>query len=776
MNRRFALFRKERWFPHRKSVLRGMIVFSLFASIIPIVAVGFGSYEFSSAAIRKEVNQANGRLLDNAASSVDTMMQRIENNVIQMLLGSFFGSNLQELKRSNYAGFYSSIYQNLSALQNSNKEIRDVTLYVPEDGYLISPSTGGRRLSDEATRSQLAEQMAAEQPVRWTYAPFPFLSENDPYGVTLVSKVPLYAKEPIGLLVLHLDSGLLQQMIARYTSYDGENMLILNADGHIVAYLGDAVASGGLYSSLKGASGPETRFTYTWNRTPYLATSVTSPYSGWIYADLIPVRALNAKSRGIALITAGMVAGFLLLGLCLALWGSRRAYRPIARLLAQVKGNDAISADLDEIGFVQMRWTELSETTSLLQNRLNEQLPFIIEMFALQLMQGHFAHYSDSQLRGVLEQSGIPSGREGAVFLLAYDRAEGGEGRFTANDQGLIVFTLKNIAQHMMEEYGMSGIAVHLLSEQAAVWIWDDAEPETDGGDWQARFKAFAEAVRKAAAGYLKLPVTAGLSDCGVPSELPKLYRQAAIAVRSRILYGSGVSIAYTGSLLEEADDYRYPIEIEARFDDALRLGDAEETDKVLQEFAAYMRKAGDKPELIRMSYCQLLTSALRTAYLIGARQAERLDEERTGLYADIGRYRTIADLDAFIRGKIVAPIVEFVQGKRNQENERLIGKVVQFIDTNYHLDLSLDQCAELCGLSPYYLSKLFKKMTGASFIEYLTACRVERAKALLRESELPVGGIAERVGYQPKNFIRVFKKVTGMTPGQFREWSGEAR
>ena len=71
--------------------------------------------------------------------------------------------------------------------------------------------------------------------------------------------------------------------------------------------------------------------------------------------------------------------------------------------------------------------------------------------------------------------------------------------------------------------------------------------------------------------------------------------------------------------------------------------------------------------------------------------------------------------------------------------------------------------------MSPQYLSKLFKKKKDLSFIEYLTKVRIEKSIELLRTTDLSVSDVAERVGYQMKNFIRVFKKQMGVTPGQFR-------
>ncbi|MNP83828.1 HTH-type transcriptional regulator YesS [compost metagenome] len=58
----------------------------------------------------------------------------------------------------------------------------------------------------------------------------------------------------------------------------------------------------------------------------------------------------------------------------------------------------------------------------------------------------------------------------------------------------------------------------------------------------------------------------------------------------------------------------------------------------------------------------------------------------------------------------------------------------------------------------------------GINFTEYLTELRMDKAKALLKESDIMINEIALLVGYQPSYFIRLFKKLEGITPGRFRE------
>ena len=77
-------------------------------------------------------------------------------------------------------------------------------------------------------------------------------------------------------------------------------------------------------------------------------------------------------------------------------------------------------------------------------------------------------------------------------------------------------------------------------------------------------------------------------------------------------------------------------------------------------------------------------------------------------------------------------------------------------------------------GFSVSYFSALFKKESGEGFSKYLTGVRMEHAKELLQESNLPVSEICARVGYNDlKHFTQTFKKYTNLSPAQYRKLYG---
>ena len=96
-----------------------------------------------------------------------------------------------------------------------------------------------------------------------------------------------------------------------------------------------------------------------------------------------------------------------------------------------------------------------------------------------------------------------------------------------------------------------------------------------------------------------------------------------------------------------------------------------------------------------------------------------------------------------------------------------------KYIDSHIDHELSRKELADQVYLSESYVSHIWCEQTGSSLTDYVTGCKVQRAKQLLSSSELPVSIIAMRVGYANFSyFSKVFKKATGLSPLEFRKGS----
>ena len=109
------------------------------------------------------------------------------------------------------------------------------------------------------------------------------------------------------------------------------------------------------------------------------------------------------------------------------------------------------------------------------------------------------------------------------------------------------------------------------------------------------------------------------------------------------------------------------------------------------------------------------------------------------------------------------------------QSAEKNVEKVKTYIETHFKEELTRESLASEVFMNPDYLSKLFKKNTGNSLMDYVTKVRIERAKELLERTVLPISEIAIETGYSnTAYFTKMFKKYTnGVTPREYRKGLG---
>ena len=107
---------------------------------------------------------------------------------------------------------------------------------------------------------------------------------------------------------------------------------------------------------------------------------------------------------------------------------------------------------------------------------------------------------------------------------------------------------------------------------------------------------------------------------------------------------------------------------------------------------------------------------------------------------------------------------------RSGQPEERTITALTRFLQAHLAEELSLGVLSEEFHLSPQYISQLFKSEIGVNFLAYLTNMRMEAAKKLLLNTDLPISEVSARAGYGDyRVFSKVFKKSEGVTPSQFR-------
>ncbi len=101
----------------------------------------------------------------------------------------------------------------------------------------------------------------------------------------------------------------------------------------------------------------------------------------------------------------------------------------------------------------------------------------------------------------------------------------------------------------------------------------------------------------------------------------------------------------------------------------------------------------------------------------------------------------------------------------------KTVSEVTAYISAAYAQDLTLTDIAKKHFISPFYLSRIFKRITGMSFAEYINGVRIKEGEKLLVKTDMTITEIATAVGYKScTHFGRIFKKLTGVSPSRYRK------
>ena len=264
-----------------------------------------------------------------------------------------------------------------------------------------------------------------------------------------------------------------------------------------------------------------------------------------------------------------------------------------------------------------------------------------------------------------------------------------------------------------------------------------------------------------------KLSASIGFSMSAAGMDrLAELYESAVEALYQRFYAGpEGVYFAHTSA---DAGEAKYPKMLETSLLESVRTLNISKINGQLDELKDYFERHNLSRDTAERMLSQLMVVLYRQFEHWNALEEGALEQLLQGIQAST----TLKDMMALLHSNLSRWLEECTAGRQPKEQaEVLIGKAKTYISEHYQQDLSIEAAAEAAGLSISHFCTLFKQVTGYTFLEYLTEYRIEKAKSILKNTNVKVYQIAPLVGYQdPRYFTQVFKKRTGRTPSEYRE------
>lgn len=468
--------------------------------------------------------------------------------------------------------------------------------------------------------------------------------------------------------------------------------------------------------------------------------SYTAPDSlEWRYIRITPYETIIEKINRIRTTTIYIGISILVAGLLVSWHLSRKLYVPIDRIVTRMK---ALESD------------KRNSLFTLKQDVLRK------------LLQGH-EPITAKMMRDKRSELNISFDFQSDYRLILL-RIDGFEPFVQNHQDDLHVY--KYAIMNISSEIASQAFQVETvdLGRDSTVLLVNARNTPNDGD--LSMLQALLKQIQKAVSELLKISLSITYSPLSSqPQDLVPLYRRVVEASEHRVFLGPGCLIASLDHRSQETDDYLFTVEKEKKLIDALMAGKVAEAKKL---YTVIIEETRHYPISVFQATLSRLTITLN-GVLHTILKNNALDVP-IGLQLSrntLAKLETIGEIETVVF-ELFDEIKKRLDDKRSMKQEDLIRKINDMIEQHCgNPNLCLNWIADEMDMSPIYLSRVYKQNTMNAVVDVINTLRMERAKELLRHSDLPIADIAERIGYTNSSyFYRMFKKSFGVTPTDYRK------
>lgn len=638
----------------------------------------------------------------------------------------------------------------------SNPLIDSMYLYRIQDNHVLSSSWTGS-LNDYPDQKFVQGSMNQKTPYRWTslrtFTEFPEV-ESPRQVISLVRKV-----SDEGLIIVNINPKRLQSLLKDNFKHQGnENTFSLyDENGQLLLTLEDN-------GSIQNQANLD------------VLTAVHSQYSGYDLQSRVKHIALLGIISSVSWIWLILIVATLLVGAFWILIITRRNVEPlqsiVKRIEAFAKPNDQALDNqfLDEFKYIDYALDDLMNTSSMLQKEHEENQLYKRQIFFEELLEGSRIITSiewdeELQVFGLDPRFDMLS-----VMIFEIDRYSLFTKQYSYRDQNLFKFVILKVLQEISEHQ-----AIRLWAE----WIDEPYQLTAiclvEGGveDCKNNLIRLGELVRDWVQHNLHFSVTVGLGEIvHKPEDLAISFDNARKALNYKLSLGLNRVIPAWDLNGDTPDEMFKYLQIIRNMIQSYRLGEPK-WEQELSIFFDLLKTSSIRRDDIVGLISYLIYNMYRNLMELSKEyQALWLERTLPRLNENLNDFDDLQEIQTNIHTVLREAYEEMLLIRENKSQYGVSRKICDYIEEHYmEPNLSLNYLSETFEYHANYLSRLFKDEIGERFVDYLARVRISHAKEFLKTTSLTVQDVAARVGYEHVySFMRVFKKLSGMTPGEFRK------
>ena len=753
----------------RGNVLRKWLLSYLLVLLAPLVGTVL-TYTYTHQVISREVAAANRQTLSGVMTGVDDAFRQMVYTAESLATNTYFTNAMNtqaDTKKLVAAETLSKLTKQIYSYERPLNGA-EILAYLPKPDYLIAKETAN-------SRALLAESVRIMQKKDLSAGFFPGLEEPRYGGTFLYSGCYSYRKYGrksvvylrsirgpacFGTLIVNLP---LDRLLDQFGQMDdGRILLVFGPDDEPLFSAGEDADS--LLDPTLRESNSDGMVSYQAAEQLYLGHRTRSALSGWTFVLLTQESRFWKSVNYITTICLTMLGTALLAGLLLTFFLLRMNYRPVQETLNSVAPK-GVPSGKNEFEVIQQSYTDLLDRHTDLRRKLALQHEALVGNYLFSHLHG-----SRETLTGADFMSFLQLDLTGKSFvIISFMLAEGQQPSIdprlaeAAGDQDAASFLIDSLfARVFIDRY----VGYRLPHDQLYTWLMVLSPGQEED---------FLEIAAEKLSGMLdrlksvlNVPVSALLSEVVASFDaLPNAYQD--------IEDFSKYQCAVGGQGVVRVSSYKRRVE---RQD--MRRREDEELELLCDAICA--QRPGDACAVVSRMLERLRTQARGSAWLERMRVCSwiclLLDTEEIMDHADhaaveklllaVSRADSLQETGEHFLA-LIRVLCGEIQTPAKGDGSRLSQRLQDYIDQHYtDPNLSLFELGEVFGLTPKYLSRLYRSEIDGSLLEYINTVRVHAARRLLESHKATIEEAAERVGYTSvRTFRRAFLRIEGITPGQ---------
>jgi AraC-like DNA-binding protein len=766
-------------YPLRIKMIWAFALFSFIPLLIVVSIFNYNIMGYSESEISKsnidKLNLINNVMVQMSDTFMEDSLRISRNGLLDNLYGvdNYYSSQ----RDFNEITALSQVQDLLTDETNTNDQLYSVYLYLDNSDYVLSSDYGILSKEDFRDTGWLTAYNnwnGKKFPLYWFSRTIPTeealqnsQSKSDSNQairvISYISPLTAYTTSLRGAIVFNIKESSISDTLNNKNDQSNGNIFIVDKNGNVVTHVNKSLIGSNLsqkaYMTNILKSKADSGFTvFKNNGNDQLVTYLKTDFNDYIYVGIHPMNTLlrNANLLKNRLFGCAIIVFAFAIAISVAV--SRRFYHPMRELIQRIKIQKVPELDLngDEMLLISKTFDDLIQQEEQMTSMIEKSKQNVLDSYLHDLLNGNVEDESERCLWETEMDSFF-------CVVMAIDNYESFQAQYIPKEAFYMLVVIMKICEEVLNDtFPCAGI---VENNRIILILNVSLTTESDPYD---KCAALLRKAQYEISKILDSTISFGVGNVYSRKQLIRqTYMEALNSLKYRLVKGL-CSITLWRDVEVENIKYYYPYNIEKHILNALNQNSNKEIHDTVSELISNLKsKDGLSYENIIQIFYQLFGSIIKYLADSNINVMEILGGDYN-FYKNIDAEESLDGIEMLFID-ICDRIISYNE-KNSLPQYDYVTAIFDYIGHHYHEEIDIETIAEHLCISYSYVRKVFKEKTGKSIVDYINEIRIEEAKKMLSDDGMNVKSIAISLGYNnDQSFTRIFKKMEGMTPGEFR-------